>query len=96
MGHRWKPTESGEIRIPVPWQGGSPSASIKIYNINGQELMTLHEGLGTQGEFTVNWNGTDIFGRQVASGTYFCKLQLDDWSVTRRIVYLRERFRHKL
>ena len=73
----------------VPWDGGSPTASIKIYNINGQELMTLHDGSVTGGEYTVNWNGTDIYGRQVASGTYFCKLQLDQWSVTRRIVYLR-------
>ena len=73
----------------VPWKGGSPTASIKIYNINGQELMTLHDSAVSRGEVTLNWNGTDIFGRQVASGTYFCKLQLDEWSVTRRIVYLR-------
>lgn len=73
----------------VPWGGGMPSASIKIYNINGQELVTLHDGNVNQGEYTVHWNGTDLFGRRVASGTYFCKLQLDEWSVTRRIVYIR-------
>jgi hypothetical protein len=78
-----------DAQAAVPWNGGNPSASIKIYNINGQELVTLYDGSVSQGEFTVNWNGTDIFGRQVASGTYFCKFQLDDWSVTRSIVYLR-------
>lgn len=76
-------------QAPVPWEGGSPNASVKIYSINGQELRTLYDGTAGQGEFTVSWNGTDIFGRQVASGTYFCKLQLDEWSVTRRLVYLR-------
>lgn len=73
----------------VPWNGGMPSASVKIYNINGQELVTIYSGSATAGAFTASWNGTDAYGRQVASGTYFCKLQLDDWSVTRRIVYLR-------
>ncbi len=73
----------------VPWQGGSPSVSVKIYNINGQELVTLYSGSMAGGEYTVSWDGSDIFGRQVASGTYFCKLQLDKWSVTRRIVFLR-------
>lgn len=78
-----------DAQAAVPWEGGSPSASVKIYNINGQELRTLYDGSAGEGEFTVSWNGTDISGRQVASGTYFCKLQLDEWSVTRRLVYLR-------
>ncbi len=74
---------------PVPWDGGSPSVSVKIYNINGRELRTLHEGNHFSGEFTVGWDGSDAFGRKVASGTYFCKLQLDKWSVTRRVIFLR-------
>jgi hypothetical protein len=73
----------------VPWESGSPTVSVKIYNINGQELRTLHEGNHVSGEFTVAWDGSDAFGRQVASGTYFCKLQLDKWSVTRRVIFLR-------
>ena len=73
----------------APWQGSGAGCTVKIYNINGQELVTLYDGTVISGEVTVNWNGTDNFGRQVASGTYFCKLQLDDWSVTRSIVYLR-------
>ncbi len=63
--------------------------SVKIYSLNGQELVTLHSASVGVGEYTVHWNGTDAFGRKVASGTYFCKLQLDDWSVTRRLVFLR-------
>nr|MEE4269820.1 FlgD immunoglobulin-like domain containing protein [Candidatus Krumholzibacteria bacterium] len=74
---------------PIPWSGGSPTATVKIYNINGQELVTLYGGSVGVGEYSVQWNGSDAFGRQVASGTYFCKLQLDDWSVTRRLVYVR-------
>ena len=30
-----------------------------------------------QGEHTVPWNGTDKFGRAVASGTYFAQMRTD-------------------
>ena len=53
------------------------------------EMVTLETADLGVGEYTVQWNGTDAFGRQVASGTYFCKLQLDEWSVTRQLVFLR-------
>jgi hypothetical protein len=78
-----------DSQAAVPWSGGNPTASVRIYNIHGQEIMTLHDAMVAGGEVTVSWNGTDIYGRQVASGTYLCKLQMDEWSVTRRIIYLR-------
>jgi|GEM_PF-1466785 len=78
-----------DLQSAVPWRSGDPSVSVKIYSVNGQELMTLHQGAQGSGEYTVQWNGTNAFGRHVASGTYFCKLQMDEWSVTRRIVFLR-------
>ena len=78
-----------ELRAPVPWETGAPYVTIKIYRINGQELITLHQDYSSSGETTVQWDGTDNYGRRVASGPYFCKLQMDDWSVTRRIVFVR-------
>ena len=74
---------------PMVWSGGQPSLSVKIYGVNGQELVSLREGSFGPGQYTVSWDGVDATGRQVASGTYFCKLQLDEFSVTRRLVFLR-------
>jgi hypothetical protein len=89
----WKNDEERPAEIDLegdaPWSGGQPSVSVKIYSISGQELVTLHSANQGVGEYTVQWNGTDAFGRKVASGTYFCKLQMDDWSVTRRLVFIR-------
>ncbi len=82
-------SESIELSAPVVWSSGQPSVSVKVYSINGQELVSLQQGNLGEGRYSVSWNGTDAFGRQVASGTYFCKLQLDDWSVTRRLVFIR-------
>ncbi len=81
--------DSLDLSAPVDWSGGQPSVSVKVYSINGQELVSLQQGTLGEGNYTVTWNGTDSFGRKVASGTYFCKLQMDSWSVTRRLVFLR-------
>ena len=88
LGLRVSPADV-ELEGDVPWSGGRPTVSVKIYNVNGQELVTLHSASEGAGEFSVHWNGTDAYGRKVASGPYFCKLQMDDWSVTRQIVFLR-------
>jgi hypothetical protein len=89
----WKSQDKQPLEIDlegdVPWSGGQPGVTVKIYSINGQELVTIHSGTESPGEYTVQWNGADAFGRKVASGTYFCKLQMDDWSVTRRLVFIR-------
>lgn len=81
--------EDLDLSAPMDWSGGQPSVSVKVYSINGQELVSLQQGVLSEGLYTVTWNGTDSYGRQVASGTYFCKLQLDDMSVTRRLVFIR-------
>ncbi|MFN2371872.1 MAG: FlgD immunoglobulin-like domain containing protein [Candidatus Krumholzibacteriia bacterium] len=78
-----------DLAAPVPWKQGSPGATVKVYTMSGQELVTLFSGDTGPGETVLTWDGTDAYGRKMASGTYFCKLQLDEWSVTRRLVYLR-------
>lgn len=83
------PAPVTDLSAAVPWTSGTPQVSVKIYSLNGQELVTLFSGSHGPGENTVQWTGRDSFGRQVASGTYFCKLQMDKWSTTHRIVFLR-------
>ncbi len=85
-----KPLPQGvDLSAPMAWQTGLPTVSVKVYSINGQELVSLQEGSLGEGRYSVSWNGTDATGRKVASGTYFCKLQMDEWSVTRRLVFIR-------
>ena len=78
-----------DLDAAIPWPNGQPQVSVKIYSMTGQELAMLHAAQATGGETVVQWSGTDSYGRPVASGTYFCKLQIDDWSVTKRLVFLR-------
>ena len=55
------------IRFGVPTQS---SVSLKIYNVLGQEIATLVDEVKSAGYFTVQWNGTNQFGSEVASGIY--------------------------
>ncbi len=73
----------------VPYRSGQPAVTLKIYSISGQEVATLFSGSLGIGEYEEAWDGTDVHGRPVASGAYFCKLQIEDWAVTKRLVFLR-------
>ncbi|NOX89398.1 MAG: T9SS type A sorting domain-containing protein [Calditrichaeota bacterium] len=54
-----------------------PQASrvtIKIYNLLGREVITLVNENQSAGVFNITWNGKDASGRDVPSGTYFCRM----------------------
>jgi len=56
----------------------SSEVSLKIYNLLGEEVYTLFSGNQPEGVYTVQWNGQDIYGRNLASGIYFYKLIAGD------------------
>ena len=49
--------------------------SIRVYNMLGQEIITLLKEEQTYGKYSVSWNGLDKYGKQVASGVYFTELK---------------------
>jgi hypothetical protein len=56
-----------------------PSASrvvLDIFNVRGQRVASLDEGLRTAGAHAVRWSGIDAAGRPLASGVYFYRLRL--------------------
>jgi len=53
--------------------------SLRIYNLKGQVVKTLFEGIHEAGNFKVVWNGFDNQGREVASGIYFYRLKTDHY-----------------
>jgi flagellar hook assembly protein FlgD len=62
------------ISFTIPGDGSHP-VSLRIYNITGQEILTLMEGDLGAGRHTIHWNGCDASGRPLASGMYLCRLQ---------------------
>jgi len=67
--------------------------SLKIYNTLGQEVKTLVNEEQPAGNYQVLWDGRDSSGKQVASGVYFCRLEVTGGRFkvekTRKMVILR-------
>jgi|GEM_PF-2241556 len=49
--------------------------TLVIFDLTGQELLTLTSRFHRAGNHSVVWNGRDSIGRDVPSGIYFCHLQ---------------------
>ena len=58
---------------------------VKVYNILGQQVVTLLNDWQARGITTVEWDGRNSFGRRVASGIYIIRLQTRDWSAVHKI-----------
>jgi hypothetical protein len=53
--------------------------SIKIYDLLGQEIITLADETQRAGQKSVIWNGNNVFGQMVSSGLYICTLQTPEF-----------------
>ncbi|MCK4545901.1 MAG: T9SS type A sorting domain-containing protein [Candidatus Eisenbacteria sp.] len=75
-----------EIRFSVPARG---HVRLNVYNVRGQTVRMLANGVRETGEHAVHWDGLDNAGHSVASGVYFCTLETGGFVATRKMVLLR-------
>jgi hypothetical protein len=62
--------------------------TLVVYNILGQEVHILVDEVQETGYYTVTWDGRDKSGERVASGVYLCRLNVGEFSQTRKMVLL--------
>ena len=67
----------------------SPLVTLKIYNLLGQEVVTLVNEVKEPGHYTVSWDGRDRLGNEVSSGVYFYRLATGEFTTTRRMVLMK-------
>jgi len=60
--------------------------SVKVYNILGQEISVLVDGIQTAGIHEVAWNGLDKDGQKVSNGVYLYRLITGNQSLTKKMV----------
>ncbi len=66
------------------------AVSLCVFDLQGRLVRTLLSGeMLTQGRHEAVWNGRDDAGRQVASGTYFYRIEAGAFSQTRRAVLVK-------
>ena len=60
-----------------------------IYNILGQEVVILLEGMQSPGYQNLHWNGNNQFGQHVSSGIYFIQIRYNESIYTSKMMLLR-------
>ncbi len=64
--------DATQFEIALPQAG---QVSLKIYDLQGREVVTLVEGFKTAGRFGKSWDGSDQKRQEIARGVYFAILQ---------------------
>ncbi|SYZ73219.1 exported hypothetical protein [Candidatus Zixiibacteriota bacterium] len=74
------------IEIALPRAG---NARLELYNILGQTISVLHDGILPAGRWRFRWNGSITDGRPAPSGIYFYRLDISGTSRTKKLVLLK-------
>ena len=67
----------------------SDHVTLRIFNVNGQEVRTLLRAEMPAGEYAVTWDGLDNAGLPAASGTYLYRLETKHSTTSRKMVLVR-------
>jgi hypothetical protein len=83
---------------PNPFSGGTTLAfsvarnaevSLEVFDLAGRRVRRLLATTLPAGRHTMHWDGRDDRGAPVASGLYHARLNVDDWSATKRMLMVR-------
>jgi len=83
---RFAGNPSTTIRFALP---EAAEVSLKIYDIAGQLVQTLANGVVEAGRHQVGWDGTNQRGVLVASGVYFYQLRAGEFKQVRKMSLVR-------
>ena len=74
----------------IRFEVSTPSKiSLKIYNLIGQEVISLTESWFPIGTHELVWNGEDHRGSQVGSGVYIYQMNTDSFQKTRKMIFIK-------
>ena len=69
--------------------------TLSVFDITGRQITILEDNVLNAGNYCLEWNGHDSFGKQIASGVYFYRLSAESmdssvrFSETKKMVLLR-------
>jgi hypothetical protein len=66
---------------------GGP-VTVEIYSVNGQRIRILVDEVKEPGIHSVVWDGRNDKDIRVATGIYFCRLQIDSYSTVRKMLLI--------
>jgi len=80
----FNPDTTIEYEIPQ-----STEVLIRIYNLSGQEIVTLVHEKSPPGHYKIQWDGKDALGREVSSGVYVFQLKAGEFQSSRKLLFLK-------
>jgi len=75
-----------EIRFDLP---EAVRAELKVFNILGQEVVTLVDDIRNAGAYRILWDGKNAAGLSVASGVYIYQLKTPSFTNAKKMMLLR-------
>jgi len=79
-------TNGGLVRFAVPTSG---KVELKIYNVQGALVKTLHDGYLEAGSYKVNWNCRNDQGFRVTPGIYFVRLEDRRGAISNKVIIVK-------
>jgi hypothetical protein len=80
----FNPETNIEFSLP-----STSEVNLSVYNVLGRRVRQLAGGVFPAGSHTVVWDGTDDYGRPVASGLYLYRLSAGPNTQTRKMMLLK-------
>jgi hypothetical protein len=74
--------EGQRLKVPL-------HTTLKIYNVLGEVVRTLVNEEKLPGDYSVQWDGKNDKGEQLASGVYFYELKVGDYTSAKKMVLLK-------
>ncbi|MDD4309736.1 MAG: VWA domain-containing protein, partial [Candidatus Cloacimonetes bacterium] len=82
----FNPETSISFEVLSPLHG---SFSLKIYNLRGQLIRTLHVTVNGMGVYQIVWDGKDELGNSAASGVYYYSLESGSFQSTAKMLLMK-------
>ncbi|MEZ5359659.1 MAG: FlgD immunoglobulin-like domain containing protein [Candidatus Zixiibacteriota bacterium] len=80
----FNPTTTIEYTLPDDAQ-----IKITVFNVLGNKVKTLFNGVKERGKHSITWDGTDEAGTKVATGIYFYQLRSSHGTQTKKMLLMR-------
>jgi hypothetical protein len=80
----FNPTTSIKFAIPE-----NANVQLNVYNMLGQKVRTIMDGMQDAGYYTVNWDGTNDLGSKVSSGIYIYRISAGKYNATMKMNLLK-------
>jgi hypothetical protein len=80
----FNPVTHLDLKIPT-----AEGVKVIVVDILGREVAILQNGMMAPGHYKISWDGTNRFGKTVASGTYFAIMKYGEKTKVQKLLFLK-------